>query len=139
MAESQARREEASSCAPEFFCLVLQAADLPKPAFFVPWGELSKIRIGAHHAASSGSKEQRWQLADCDAFRRCTKCIHSSIRWCTSYGEETEIQLHLHHPNTLCLCGYFYDDKQVFLILKHSVKRKLYKELQQQEHKSDSR
>ncbi|XP_065490952.1 aurora kinase C-like [Caloenas nicobarica] len=47
---------------------------------------------------------------------------------------EIEIMAHLQHPNILRLYNYFYDERQVFLILEYASGGELYKELQRQGH-----
>ena len=43
---------------------------------------------------------------------------------------EVEIQSHLKHPNILRLYGYFYDEKNIYLILEYAAGGELYKRLQ---------
>ncbi|CAL5222807.1 g5226 [Coccomyxa viridis] len=122
-------------------------------------GKLSESRVGAHHSASSASKERRWQLTDFDigkplgqgkfgsvylarerkskyvvALKALYKTQLQQYKVEHQLRREIEIQSHLRHPNILRLYGYFYDDKRVFLILEYAAKGELYKELQQQEH-----
>jgi len=42
---------------------------------------------------------------------------------------EIEIQSHLHHRNILCMYGYFYGSKRIYLILEYSPGGELYKVL----------
>jgi len=42
---------------------------------------------------------------------------------------EIEIQSHLRHPNVLRLYGYFYDNRNVYLILEYAARGTLYDEL----------
>jgi aurora kinase len=42
---------------------------------------------------------------------------------------EIEIQSHLDHPNILKMFGFFFDEKNVYLILEYAAGGEIYKEL----------
>lgn len=52
---------------------------------------------------------------------------------------EIEIQSHLRHKNILRLYGYFWDEKQIYLILEYAPKGQLYDILQKRERFSERR
>jgi serine/threonine protein kinase len=44
---------------------------------------------------------------------------------------EIEIQSHLDHPNVLRMFGFFYDEKNIYLILEYASGGEVYKDLMQ--------
>lgn len=60
------------------------------------------------------------------AIKKMTKSQLLASNYEHQLRREIEIQSHLRHPNILRLYGYFYDDKNVYLILEYAVKGELY-------------
>lgn len=52
---------------------------------------------------------------------------------------EIEIQSRLKHKNVLCMYGYFWDKKRVYMILEYSPKGEIYKDLLKRKRFSERR